>query len=61
MNKISQSEMLFHLSNNILSEDSLKTSKGHRLRHLGKLTRKHVFETTSKTTLTLSFEAKKSP
>ena len=59
LNNSSQSEMLFYLSNKILSEDSLKISEGHRLRHLGKLTGKLVFETPSKATR--SSEAKKSP
>ena len=59
LNKSSQSETLFYLSNKILSEDSLKTSEDHRFGHFGKLTGKLVFETTSKATR--SFEAKKSP
>ena len=59
LNKSSQSEMLFYLSNKRFSEDSLKISKNHRLCHFGKLSRKHVFETTWKTTRSL--EAKKSP
>ena len=58
-NKSSQSEMIFFLSNKILSEDSLKISEERRFGHIGKLTGKLVFETTSKTSLSL--EAKKSP
>jgi len=59
VNKSSQWETLFCFSNKILSEDSLKISEQRRFGHFGKLTGKLVFETTSKTSLTL--ETKKSP
>jgi len=59
LNKSSQSEVLFRFSNKIISEDSLKISEDHRLRHFDELTRKLAFETTSK--IRGSFEAKKRP
>ena len=59
LNKSSQSEMLLYHSNKISTENSLKISKDHRLRHFGKLPRELVFETTSKTRASL--EANKNP
>ena len=50
LTKSSQSKILFHLRNKMLSEDSLLTSKVHRLPHFGKLTQKCISEKTSKTT-----------
>ena len=58
-NRSSQSEMMFFLSNKILSEDPLKISEERRFGHIDKLTGKLVFRTTSETSLSL--EAKKSP
>jgi len=54
-----QSGMIFFLSNKIFSEESLKISEEHHFGHIGKLTGKLVFESSSKTSLSL--EAKMSP
>jgi len=58
-NRSSQSEMIFFLSNKSISEESLKISEERRFGHIEKLTGKLVFESSSKTSLSL--EAKMSP
>jgi len=50
LTKSSQAKILFYLGNKMLSEDSLQTSKVHRLRHFGTLILKCIPEKTSKTT-----------